>query len=178
MAKFGFLLVLALFGALMFIAGTMAPKSFGETIHATLAAAKNQVGLGAKPVPPGAADAAKAPAAGADAANSQAKADPIPSENLILPTVPPDKGQYGLQLGQFADAEQAKELSGRIAALKLPTALLDTIDQAGTRWTVVAVGPYGSPDEARAIRIQIARALGFAEAMPLILMPAPPKPKA
>ncbi|MDQ1812082.1 SPOR domain-containing protein [Massilia sp. CCM 9210] len=178
MAKFGFLFTLALFGALMFVAGLLAPPSFRTSIQDGAARAKSELtaltGLGVGP----ASAAATPPAAAATAPPEAVQADPIASEALLIASPLPDHARFGLQLGQFANPEQAKELAARIKTLKLPTATLDIVDQAGKRWTVVAAGPYASADEARAARVPLARELGFTEPTPLILLPAPPKPNA
>jgi len=172
MAKFGFLLILILFGLLMFAAGSLAPASFRESAQSMITRGKDELAALTGFASREANSASKPAPASAAPASAAAKADPIPAENLIIPSPLPDKGQYGLQLGQFADAAQAKELSGRGNALKLPMILLDTIDQSGKRWAVVAAGPYVSPDEARAARTPVARELGFTEPMPMILIPA------
>ena len=57
----------------------------------------------------------------------------------------PDKGQYGLQAGQFASAEQAGQLGMRIKPLRLQFALLDVVDQTGKRWTIVAQAWSSAP---------------------------------
>jgi hypothetical protein len=75
--------------------------------------------------------------------------------------------------GQFASADQAGQLGSRIKSLRLPFVSLDVVDQGGKRWTVVALGPYASPDEARMARMPALHDLGLNESLPLILLPPP-----
>lgn len=175
-AKLGFILIVAVFGALMFAAGMFAPQSLRQPVQTMTQQAKAWFAATGK-----SSDSAAVPAAGSTASSASAsaqadKTDPIPAESLLIPAPLPDKGQYGLQVGQFASAGQAGELSSRIKSMKLPLALLDVVDQAGKRWTVVALGPYASPDEARMARASALRDLGLNESLPLILLP-PPKAK-
>ena len=182
-AKLGFLLVLAVFGALMFAGGMLAPEPLRQSATALAKeAGRKWSSVSAKAASASSATAAASAssAAGASAAAStpaEAKADPIPAESLLLPTPLPEKGQYAVQVGQFADATQADVLGARVKASKLPfDKVLDVMDQAGQRWSVVAVGPYASPDEARTARAAIARELQVTDSLPLIMLPAP-KPK-
>lgn len=184
-AKLGFVLILAVFGALMFAGGMLAPESLRQS--ATLFAKQASQKLSAVFVQTASASAASAPPAGAASASASASgaaavsvppaADPIPAEDLLIPTPLPDKGQYAVQVGQFADAAQANALGKRIKELQLPfDKVLDVVDQAGQRWSVVPVGPYASPDDARTARAAVARELHLSDALPLILLPAE-KPK-
>lgn len=169
-AKLGFVLILAVFGALMFAGGTLAPESLRQS--ATAFAKQASQKLSAVFV-----KTASASASGAAAVSVPPAADPIPAEDLLIPTPLPDKGQYAVQVGQFADAAQANALGKRIRELQLPfDKVLDVVDQAGQRWAVVPVGPYASPDDARTARAAIARELHLSDALPLILLPAE-KPK-
>jgi cell division protein FtsN len=178
-AKFGFTLILAVFGALMFFGGILAPESIKRpaTDFAQRAAQKfNDVFSKTAPAKADAA-AATGVAPTASAAGAAKAADPIPAEALLIPTPWPEAGQYAVQAGQFADAAQADALGKRIKEMKLPfDKVLDVVDQAGQRWAVVAVGPYASADAARGARVAIASDLHLSEALPLILLPAA-KPK-
>lgn len=176
-AKLGFILIVAVFGALMFAAGMLAPESLREPVRATTQQAKAWLAAGGKKTDDSAATAAPAANSTDSSASASARADkaadPILAESLLIPSPLPDKGQYGLQVGQFASAEQAGQLGSRIKSLRLPFALLDVVDQGGKRWTVVALGPYASPDEARMARMPALHDLGLNESLPLILLPPP-----
>lgn len=175
-AKLGFILIVAVFGALMFAAGIFAPQSLRQPVQQMTQQAKAWFAAAGKSGDSVAAPAASPTDSSASASAQADKADPIPAESLLIPAPLPDKGQYGLQVGQFASAEQAGQLGSRIKSLRLPLALLDVVDQAGKRWSIVALGPYASPDEARMARVPALRDLGLNESLPLILLP-PPKAK-
>jgi cell division septation protein DedD len=178
-AKLGFVFILAVFGVLMFVGGVLAPSSLRQSV-AVFEKQANQKLNAMFGKAASASSAASAPGASASAAASApaaAKADPIPAESLLLPTPLPDNAQYAVQAGWFADAGQANALGKRIKELKLPfDKVLDVVDQAGQRWSVVPVGPYATADEARTARAGIARDLSLNDSLPLILLPAP-KPK-
>jgi cell division septation protein DedD len=176
MGRFGFLLVLAMFGALMFVAGALAPASLTAPLRSLAASAQKLASVKAPPAAV-ALSAAKA-AAAADASGSAtaaAKPDPIPLENLLLPATPTAKGQYGLQLGQFEHSAEAQQLHERLRIGKFPGVVLETVDQDGRRWSVVASGPYPSQDLARAARAPLVQVLGVTGPMPVIQWPAPVK---
>lgn len=164
-AKLGFLIVVLLFGALMFVAGTLAPENlrspvaaFGRHVAAKLTAA--------------AGDAKAAPASASAEAGKEPP--PIPSESLQLPVPLPAQGQYALQAGQFAVPEPAAALAKRLQAAGVPFQVLPVVDRAGQRWSLVAAGQYGSVDEARTARLRLADDLGISGALPVILLPAAP----
>lgn len=181
-ARFGFVLVLALFGALMFAAGLLAPEPWRQAASTW----SERIG---RDVEDAGADTSSAEHAEkgeptAPGGQAEGKAEPgqepppLAAESLLIPTPMPEQGRYALQAGQFADPAQAQTLGTRIQALKLPfDKVLDVIDRDGQRWSVVAIGPYPDVNAARAARPQAARALGIDSALPLILLPEP-KPAA
>lgn len=174
-AKLGFVLIVAAFGALMFIAGILAPASVRQPVGMfAQQTIKQLTPVAEKKI---AGDAASAAAAASSSSAPQAeKSKPVPAESLLIPSPLPDKGQYALQAGQFTHAEQANALAAHIKELGLPfDKVIDVVDQAGKNWSVVPVGPYGSLDEARTVRLPVARNLGMDEALPLILLPQAPK---
>jgi cell division septation protein DedD len=178
-AKLGFVLILAVFGVLMFVAGLLAPPSLRQSVSGFEKQTNQKLNAifgKAEATSPVANTSASAGSATASK-SAAAKADPIPAESLLLPTPLPDNAQYAVQAGWFSDAEQASALGKRIKKLKLPfDKVLDVVDQAGQRWSVVPVGPYATADEARTARADIARDLSVGDSLPLILLPAP-KPK-
>jgi len=137
-------------------ASASAPASAGASASASAAAS--------------AGAAASAPAAASAAASAD---DAVFAETLLLPPDLPEGAQVGLQLGLYADAGQAQELGKRIAALKLPYKIIASIDRAGQRWSVVALGPFAGKEEARLARQPAGQELGGKDEMPLILWPKP-----
>ena len=174
-------------GALMFAAGTVVPESIrqkvaepAEQLFGQLAAVTNSV-TGAEKEDSASAEnastASPATAGAAAAAPAAAKAEPIPIQDLLIPSPLPDKAQYALQAGQFESVEDANALGARIKAAKLPfDKVIEVIDQGGKQWSIVPIGPYDSADAARTARMPVAQALGIDLSLPLILLP-PPKPK-
>jgi hypothetical protein len=165
MAKFGFLLLLGVFGSLMFLCGVLAPESVRLPVSGaaaqTLARAESVLGR-ARPASAG----APASAAGASAAPS-AKAGP--------PPVPAEKGRFAVEAGRFTDALPAQELGKRLQSLRLPVEqVIEAVDQGGAHWWIVPVGPYASPAEARAARVRVAQELQVDSLLPLMMLPAPP----
>lgn len=161
-AKLGFLLAVVCFGALMFVAGTLAPENvrapvatFGRAVVAKL---------------PGQGEAPKAATEEAKAGAAQ-EPPPIASESLQLPVPLPAKGEYALQAGQFAVPEPAEELGKRLQKADVPFEILPVVDKDGQKWSLVAAGKYATPEEARTARMGLAERLGITGGLPVILMP-------
>jgi len=189
-AKIGFLLVLALFGALLFGVGVLAPASWRQSAADIVQQAEKQAGaLFGKAAPAlvtthangtsGAESTTAAASASVAAASAPAagKPDPIPAGSLQLPVPLPEKGLYAVQLGQFTDPARADDVAARARASSLPVdKVLEVVDQGGMRWFVVPVGPFVTLDEARSARAGVAQAMQLGDDLPLILLPAE-KPK-
>jgi cell division protein FtsN len=175
MAKFGFLLLLGVFGSLMFLCGVLAPESVRLPVSGaaaqTLARAESVLGR-ARPAASGAA----ATTAGAPAAPSAKEGPPpVPAEQLLLPAPLPEKGRFAVEAGRFTDAQPAQELGKRLQSLRLPVEkVIEAVDQGGAHWWIVPVGPYASPAEARAARVRVAQELQVDSLLPLMMLPAPP----
>lgn len=162
--KLFFVFAVALFGALMFLAGVLAP----EHVRAPTAVLAARV-VAALPLLGEEKAAAKAPA---EAAKDEGKkTPPIPLENLLLPTPLPAKASYALQVGQFGSAEAADLLLKKASSGDLPAVSIAVVDRSGQPWWVVAVGQFGQPDEARTARGKIASQLGASEETPIIVLP-------
>lgn len=175
MARFGFLLLLVVFGALMFLCGVLAPDTLRVPVSgaATRTVAWAGTVLGRSPAAP---SGAKAAAAGAPA-NARAKDGPapVPAEQLLLPAPLPEKGRFAVEAGRFTDAQPAQDLATRLAALRLPVEkVIEAVDRGGAHWWIVPVGPYASPAEARAGRMRLGEELKVDSLLPLIMLPLPP----
>ncbi|WP_255990928.1 SPOR domain-containing protein [Chitinolyticbacter albus] len=169
MKKLLFVVLVLLFGALMFAAGTLAPTS----IKAGVERAANRI----PGVAPSATKAA-APLSGQAAAPAAKAASDIPevdAQALNLPAPLPDKADYALLAGQFSTADPAQALAAAARDARLAVALFESVETDGTRWFVVAVGKYGDVDAARTARQPIARTLNLDGALPVIMLPAPAK---
>ena len=161
-AKFGLVLVVAVLGALMFLAGASAPDSL------RLPAAALAKQLAAKVPLPG-----NLPAKSTESPEKKdaAEAPPVTTESLLLPTPLPVKAQYALQIGQFGLSEAADRLMQRAQENSVSAQRIAVVDRNGQKWWIVAVGSYGTPDEARTARPTVARATGVADELPVIVLP-------
>jgi cell division protein FtsN len=176
-AKLGFILVVAAFGALMFAAGAVAPDSVRTKIESI---SKRAITAAATLVMPATPKAPQAPAADKVAAKAPAAAaakdDSVALESLLLPAPLPVKGKFAIQAGQFADADAADELKREAADLGVKAAVVPVVDTNGQHWFVVAAGSFDSLDDARVACWPISRDLGKSNPLPLMLLP-PEKPK-
>ncbi|GAA5787220.1 hypothetical protein GCM10007860_21430 [Chitiniphilus shinanonensis] len=169
-----------LFGTLLFLAGVFAPASvrgsLGRGATDTLQAVSrlplgDRLTAGLLPAKPAAKQAtASAPA--------DASAPPaIPAEQIVLPAIPPAKAEYALQATQRADYREAQELVTQAQAEKLPASVITIAEDDGQHWYVVAIGKYASVEDARSGRVRVAQRLNLTGGLPVILLPAPPKKK-
>jgi hypothetical protein len=171
-AKFGLILLVVMFGALLFVLGTLAP----ESVRWPMTRVAQDI------VSPRKVDAVKAtpksPATAAAAASStkQPAPAPIPYQQLLIPTPLPLDGMYALQLGLYPTPTDADAWVKRAQAAGVPASAISVVDENGEHWIVVAAGQYGSPEDARAARISLTRTLTLAQALPVIRLP--PKPPA
>ncbi len=92
-------------------------------------------------------------------------------EQLLPPTPLPEKGEYAIQVGQFADAEMADAVRNRVMASDLLSSIIPVVDKDGLHWFVVSAGSFESLDGARANRLPISRDLGLSDPPPIILLP-------
>lgn len=187
-AKAGFILLVLLFGALMFMAGTLAPPGIGQAVTGAanqLAAylpGAREVGVELKASPSrtggsaGSASASASASASSAASAAASAPDTLAASSLLIPTPLPEAGKYALQAGKYAHEADASAMYAKIQSAKLPAQKVTNVqDQGGALWTVVAVGPYASLDEARTANGAVALQLGLIGPLPLILLPAPAK---
>lgn len=173
-AKWGFVLLLALFGGLMFAAGLVAPPAWRQPAASVTQRAMARLDALLGTTPPGAAQAAASD--GAARPGAKAGVAPIPAESLLLPAPLPDQGRYALQAGRFANPAQADALGKLAREQGLPVEkALEILDADGTRWWLLPIGPYASPDEARRARAEVGERLDLEAALPVVLLPTPPK---
>ncbi|MFL6623223.1 MAG: SPOR domain-containing protein [Sulfurifustis sp.] len=165
-AKLGFILIVAIFGVLMFIAGAIAPDAIRRPLL-------GMVGTPTSANPQTAA--APAPAVASSSTPPATESDDLPYDALLLPTPLPAQGLYALQLGSYTEAASADTWMERVRHQGFPVKKLTVKDQNGARWIVVAVGRYASPDEARTARASTARRLNWVEPLAVIRLPADAK---
>jgi len=173
-AKFGFTLLVLLFGALAFTGGMMAPDNW----RAPVTAFGNRL-LSIKPAvaPPGPAAKTPSPSHASVAATAAA---PLKIDSLLVTTevgaAAPAAGQpaYALQLGQFVTDDEATEAEQHAQAIGLPLTHLQVIDADKAPWTVLAAGRFATQAEAQdaAVRVQAMLKL---PSTPVIRLPPPAK---
>lgn len=175
-AKFGFILLVVLFGTLMFVAGTMAPPSLHDYVTHAVAGIAPQSVATAK----AAGTAGTSTQAASGAANAPAKGDdkdkPLPYQSLLLRSPLPAKAKYALQAGMFSDAAAANGLNARLTKLGYPSQVIAVVDTDQQTWQVVTAGSFDNLDDADAARSRLAQALGLAQPPSTIVLPPPPKP--
>ena len=200
LAKFGLVLLVLVFGALAFSAGTTAPGALTQPVTQAMQAVKQ---LAAKLAPEGstpsttttttamaaataapsstpAAAPASAPAssapATAPAAPASAADTSTPMGSTLLPTMPPATASYALQAGQFASSQAAGQLSASLRGQGVTSTVITILDTSGTYWSVVTLGQFDSTDQALSQRLYLSNKLGLPQYLPAILLPPPPKP--
>jgi SPOR domain len=173
-AKFGFTLLVLLFGALAFTGGMMAPDNW----RAPVTAFGSKL-LSIKPAATAAGSTVKAPAT-SQAAVAATAAAPVKMDSLLVTTdvgaAAPAAGQpaYALQLGQFVTDDEAAEAEQQAQGIGLPLVRLQVVDADKAPWTVLAAGRFTTPAQAQdaAVRVQVMLKL---PSIPVIHLPAPAK---
>lgn len=163
--KLFFILLVLLFGLLMFVTGVLAPPGVNRETARIAHQVMAMLPLGAGPSTP-AGDVVKSP--GEEKAPEET---PVPTETLLLPTPLPAQGLYALQLGQFGNGDGADVLLARVRTAGIEVRKIAAVDRNGQAWWIVAAGSYPQPDEARTARSMMAREVGILEEMPIILLP-------
>lgn len=174
LAKFGFILLILLFGALAFTGGLLAPPDWRADASALgdrLLSRKGAIGVHTAP--------ATTASAGKPASASTA-APPVSSSALLVTadvgSPAPAAGQpaYALQLGQFVTDDEAAAAEQQAQRLGLPLTRLKVTDADKTTWTVVAAGRFVSADAAQDAAARVQALLKLAST-PVIKLPAPAK---
>jgi hypothetical protein len=177
--RLGFVLLVLLFGGLMFLAGLLAPAS----VHGPVAQwARDAVGatLGEvrAAVDATLADAERAATASAVRAADDTTPDGGPDApgvlaygELVVPAPLPSEGVYGLQVGMLTDAGAAAARTAEVRAAGFDSRVIPVTDADGARWYVVTAGRHGHPRQAREARMLLATSLGVAaDTFPVLLL--------
>jgi cell division septation protein DedD len=172
--KSGFIVLVLLFGALMFAGGVLAPASWHARLeqvvsHKLPVAAATHTAVAA---PDGSKSAAPAAATAATPAAASSQ-KPIPYEKLLLPITPPDSARYALQVALLPDRATADGLKARITALGYPV-LTVPVAVTGETWFAVLAGEYPSPAEAGRDRPRLQQQIGAGYAMVTLMLPPAP----
>jgi len=167
--KFGLVVLVVVFGALLFVLGLLAPEPVRRSVTQwtyNITAAREATTVKSPP---------KALAAAANAsATKKSGAAPIPYAQLLIPTPPPPHGTYSLQLGLYPTTAGADDWVKRARAADVPASTISVLDENGQSWIAVAAGEYNSPEEARAARISLTRTLTLVQPLMVIRLPSQP----
>ena len=168
-AKLGLILLVSVFGVLLFVLGLLAPESMRLPVMRVVqeVTTSHQSALH----PPQQSHTA---GTALTRAKQPPEPAPIPYRQLLIQTPLPLGGLYALQLGQYPTAANAAASIERVRATGVPVTAIGIVDDNGQRWTTVAAGQYASPDDARAARISLARTLTLTQALPVIRLPTKP----
>ena len=177
-AKLGLLVLIVVFGACTFVAGTMAP----DTIRQPLATLGDRLS-GKETATPVAAVKSPAPVTSPSPAATPRKSAPVRLDSLLVTAAvdepAPDKGKpaYALQIGQFATDEDADAAVQRVekAGLGMPLAHVATLDAENEPWSVVAIGQFASASAAVRAAPRVQSVLDIRET-PVIKLPPPDEP--
>lgn len=172
--KLGFVIVLLLFGALMFVAGLLAPSRVREPVADWSHGVVGELSGGGTNAGETAAATGAAGDGDAFGGNGDAEKDGKgqPYADLVLPTPLPPKGRYALQVEILTGRNAARPLVSQLDASDHEPRLIPVTDPAGDDWFVVAAGRFGDPDAARTARPDLKRALGSpTRPLPVILLP-------
>jgi cell division septation protein DedD len=195
LAKFGLVILIVIFGAGTFVAGTMAPDDFRQHVAAIGARVLGQPVPTASTTPPVVDDAlalvgapappplAAKPAAPATPVAAAEKPAPVRLESLLVTAAikepQPGKGEptYALQVGQFATEDDANATIRRLkeAGLGLPLTSVPVLDADNEPWSVVAIGQFASSAAAQRAAPRVQSVLDIRET-PVIQLPPSDKP--
>lgn len=141
--KAGFIIVLLLFGAIMFAAGTMAPPSISATTAEISKAIIQHLPLDNlfAPKKSNASDTTKSAATEAEA--------PIAYTALDLPDALPENGEYALEVDMVLNEPAAKTWIAQLQAQQYSAREIAVIGPDGSRWIVIAAGNFKTPQAAR-----------------------------
>jgi len=188
MSKIAFVVLVVLFGVLMFIAGLLAPASLKTTFSLTaqhwLPASAVKLLTPAKSIMASAAPSASTislPTATAKpataSAGTPASAPAVPLSSVMVPVSPAANTVYALQIALVASAGQASDSAAPLTDAQVPVKVLNVTDSEGKPWVLVAAGNYSSYDDARIQQTVLAQQFHLLDLPPVIVLP-PAKPAA
>ena len=152
MAKFGFIILVLLFGLFSFIAGVMAPPALHQAIvpvvEHTVEKVAGLVGADMAKLKAGkdAEAAAKTERAKSERAKTgsdgkpTAKTKSTPLKNFRLG--PAEAGPVGISVGLYATEREARMVQNMIAGQQIASQIYQVSTGDGLTWMLLAAGPY------------------------------------
>lgn len=157
LAKFGLLLLMLLCGAMLFVAGTLAPEPVATPVRAA----------GQKLVVWFAGEDAGIP----ESVEGTASAEPIPYSSLIPPAGAEERRPYGLQVGLYGSLAEADEEALKLTANNIEFALVPVQDKSGMQRQLLVAGPFETRSQAQFLGAQLPRMLGAHRPLEVVLFP-------
>lgn len=179
MLKPFFLVLLALFGATMFVAGTLAPtnvkaplEALATRVAAHLPMQSGQFAAGSIAAKSAAARTASGTVGAASAAPTSGVvyAASAPMASLLVPAEPPAKAHYALQAATFASSDAASLFAASLVAQGHKATVVPVSDADHS--LIVAIGDFSTPNAARAQQLVLGEELKSVTLPPVILLPA------
>lgn len=203
MAKMGFIVLLLVFGGLLFVVGIQAPDDVRGKLQETFAKIsqiiQNKTG-GAPAAPQDAASkdataqapqapaadgnnaqaaAPAAPVADKGAADAKGKKDaPIAYKTLLLSSTAPAKAKYAIQLRLSRNSQDIAYYQSLLTPFGYKSQVLSVVvGKDPADWQLLAVGQFDSIDDAQDSGFTLAKELSLPQAPPTIMLPPPPPKK-
>lgn len=185
-AKFGFVLLILLFGTLAFMAGAMAPDTWRHAMSTaadrwvtavrelvTTAHPSESLAVTKKTSTP----ATTSPAAAASAAPPLQMGALTIKASVGAPAPAAGQPAYAIQLGQYVTSDEAAMAAKRFQALGvgLPFTQVAVVDEKNQAWTILAAGQFTTPSAAQQAANRVQSSLNL-DTLPVIKLPPSTKP--
>ncbi len=158
LAKFSLVVLVLVFGAVMFAAGTVAPESMAQPVRAVGEAVVGWFN--------------KEEAALESATGDTAPADkPILYSSLVPPAGVTDAQKYGLQIGLYNHQAEADAQALALTANKYDFKQVQVEDNLGTTRYLLVAGPFETLAIAQFQQEQIPQVLGVQRSLQILLFP-------
>ena len=168
LVRYGFIILVLLFGLLTFVAGLTAPPAVKETVQQLGTALLSIAVSDAEKKAGDKAAAAGDKAVGDAAKKADAKKGPAPIPFAAFERSPDTPPPYGLQAGLFPDQAAAEATLSALKKNDVPGVVHKVQAGNGLIWFLVAAGPYKDMVKAGQGRAAIQRLLGHGHDLPPI----------
>ncbi len=162
--KLSTVVILILLGALLYVAGVLAPDSVRQEVESRVRRV-----IPSDIVAPELSNL-KMPDFSAAPKKTALPEGTISADQLLLSGTSTDDTRYAVQAGAFADTQHAEALAKRLRDMQYPIRMLSIVDGRNAHWIIVAAGSYTSANDARKIRAALSSQLGV-PSMSVIQLP-------
>lgn len=167
--KFGFILAVLLFGALLFLAGMLAPDALRQSV-----AERADYALAALPDLTGESESDEQAASDSgegDDGTGQDQAPPRYGDLLSRPF--PNEAILSLVIGMESNPAGADSVAENAASAGYETRRITVRDNQGRQWTVVTAGEFENARAAREARALMASDLNLPSTLQILALPPP-----